>query len=98
MVFHPSWAYFARDYNLEQIPIEIEGKEPSVAEMAALMKTAKTQNIRVIFVQPQTSKRSAETIAKQIGAKVRILDPLAGNWMENIRAVVETLAEELSND
>lgn len=98
MVFHPSWTYFARDYNLEQIPIEIEGKEPSVAEMAALIKTAKTQNICVIFVQPQTSKRSAETIAKQIGAKVKILDPLAENWMENIRAVAETLAEELSSD
>jgi zinc transport system substrate-binding protein len=98
MVFHPSWAYFARDYNLEQISIEIEGKEPSAVEMTTLMKAAKSEKIRVIFVQPQTSKRSAEIIAKQIGAKVKILDPLAKNWMGNIRTVAETLAEELSSD
>jgi zinc transport system substrate-binding protein len=98
MVFHPSWAYFARDYNLEQISIEIEGKEPSAVEMTTLMKTAQAEKIRVIFVQPQTSKRSAEIIAKQIGAKVKILDTLAKNWMENMRVVTETLVEALNKD
>lgn len=98
MVFHPSWAYFARDYNLEQIPIEIEGKEPSAAEMTTLMKMANAEKIRVIFVQPQTSKRSAEILARQIGAKVKSLDPLAQNWMKNMRIVAETLAEELNED
>ena len=62
------------------------------------MKTAKDQNIRVIFVQPQTSRRSAETIARQIGAKVKVLNPLAKNWMENMRAVAETLAEHLNGN
>ncbi len=98
MVFHPSWAYFARDYNLEQIPIEIEGKEPSAVEMTTLMETAKDENIRVIFVQPQTSRRSVEIIAKQIGANVEILNPLAINWMENMRTVAETLAKVLGED
>lgn len=95
MIFHPSWTYFARDYHLEQIPIELEGKEPSAAEMMQLMKTAKQENIRVIFVQPQTSKRSVEIIARQVGAGVEILDPLAANWVENMRKVARTLAEHL---
>ncbi len=95
MIFHPSWSHFARDYNLDQIPIEIEGKEPSAVEMVQLMKTAKQETMRVIFVQPQTSMRTTEIIAKQIGATVEVLDPLAANWMENMRHVAKTLAEHL---
>ena len=96
MIFHPAWSYFARDYDLEQIPIEVEGKEPSAKEMTALMKLAQKEQITVLFVQPQTSRRSVSTIAKQIGAKVEILDPLAANWKENILHVTKVLSETLS--
>ncbi len=96
MIFHPAWSYFARDYNLEQIPIEIEGKEPSVKEMAAFIKLAQKEHITVLFVQPQTSLRSVNTIAKQIGARVEILDPLAADWKENLLHVTKILAEALS--
>ena len=70
MVFHPSWGYFASDYNLEMIPIEIGGQEPSAAELAELIAEAKKEGIRVIFVQPEFSTRAAETIANQIGGEV----------------------------
>lgn len=96
MIFHPAWSYFARDYGLEQIPIEIEGKEPSAKEMAGLMTIARKEHITVIFVQPQASRRSADTIARQIGAEVRILNPLAAHWMKNMRYMANTLAETLS--
>lgn len=96
MIFHPAWSYFARDYDLEQIPVEIEGKEPSAREMMDLMKLAKSEHVRVIFVQPQTSRRSVETIAKQIGARVEVLDPLAADWLENLRRVARLLADALS--
>lgn len=96
MVFHPAWSYLARDYGLKQIPIEIEGKEPSAAEMANLIETAKSNNIRVIFVQPQFSSESAETIARQIGGKVVFVDPLAGDWANNLRIVAKTLAQALN--
>ena len=95
LVFHPSWSYFARAYNLEQLSIEIEGKEPSAAELMQVIKTAQKHNIRVIFVQPQTSRRSAETIARQIGADVAVLDPLAQNWAENLRIVTQALKKAL---
>jgi zinc transport system substrate-binding protein len=96
MIFHPAWTYFARDYDLEQIPIEVEGKEPSAKEMTELMKIAKDEHISVIFVQPQTSRRSTDIIAKQIGARVEILNPLAADWLENMRRVSSILAEALS--
>jgi zinc transport system substrate-binding protein len=38
MVYHPSWGYFARNYGLEQIPIELEGKKPSPRKLLQLIK------------------------------------------------------------
>ncbi len=95
IVFHPAWSHFARDYGLEQIPIEIEGKEPSAKEMKKLIELARRENMRVVFVQPQFNKKSAETIAKQINGKVVEIDPLAENWAENLLKVANIFAREL---
>lgn len=86
IVFHPSWGYFAREYGLEQVAIEADGKEPKPAETAALIRFARKSDIRVIFVQPQFSKRSAETIAHGAGARLVVADPLAENWGANLRS------------
>jgi zinc transport system substrate-binding protein len=95
MVFHPAWSYFARDYGLEQIPIQIEGKEPSAAEMTDLIETAKANDIKVIFVQPQFSSEDAETIAKQIGGEVMFVDPLAKDCANNLRIAAKKFAQGL---
>jgi zinc transport system substrate-binding protein len=96
MVFHPSWGYFARDYNLTMIAVEIEGKEPSVSDMAHLIKTAKENDIKVIFVQPQFSTKSAEVIAKEIGGSVVPADPLAKDYLTNLREVSNSIAQSLT--
>ncbi|MBD3170249.1 MAG: cation ABC transporter substrate-binding protein [candidate division Zixibacteria bacterium] len=96
MVFHPTWGYFARDYGLTQVPIEIEGKEPKPAQLKEIIKTARAKNIGVVFVQPQFSMRSARVIADEIGAKLVELDPLAENWKENLLEAANTLKEELA--
>jgi len=95
MVFHPSWAYFAADYNLTQLAIEFEGKEPSAAEMIAIIKQAQAAQIRVIFSQPQSSRRTAEMIASQLDARVATLDPLAADWRANLLQITGLLAETL---
>lgn len=87
MVFHPSWGYFARAYGIEQVPIEIEGKDPKPAGLKALIHQAEARGIKVIFVQPQFSTRSAEVIAREIGGQVVFADPLAENWPDNLRNV-----------
>ena len=87
MVFHPSWGYFAQAYGLEQVPIEIEGKDPKSAQLKKLIQHAKEHGIKVIFVQPQFSAKSAETVSREIGGQVMAADPLAGNWAENLREV-----------
>ena len=87
MVFHPAWGYFADTYGLKQIPVEIEGKNPKPAQLKSLIKFANTNDIDVIFVQPQFSAKSAEVIARGIGGQVVVADPLAADWAANLRKV-----------
>ena len=87
MVFHPSWGYFARSYGLIQVPIQIEGKSPKPAQLTELIQDAREINIKIVFVQPQFSSKSAELIAKEIGGEVAFVDALAENWAENLREV-----------
>jgi zinc transport system substrate-binding protein len=96
MVFHPAWGYFGDDFELEMIPIEVGGQEPSAAELAGLITTAKEEGVQVIFAQPEFSTRDAETIAKEIGGEVLLISPLAPNWLDNLRRVTDTFAEVLS--
>ena len=95
MVFHPSWGYFAKDFGLEMVPIEIGGQEPSAAELAELISEAQSEDIKVIFAQPEFSTRPAETIAKQIGGKVLLISPLAYDWENNLRSVADTFGQVL---
>lgn len=94
IVFHPSWGYFAQAYKLEQIPMEIEGKQPKPAQIQELIKTARKLGIRVIFAQPQFSTQAAEVIAKEIGGKVSFADHLAENWADNLRKTAVLFGNE----
>ena len=96
IVFHPSWGYFAKAYGLEQVPIEMEGKEPTARELAVLITEAKEHNARAIFVQPQFSIKSAETVAKAIGAQVVFADPLAPDWASNLLRVAKRFRKAFS--
>ena len=87
MVYHPAWGYFAHTYGLEQVPIEIEGKDPKPAGLKEMIKHAREANIKIVFVQPQFSSRRAERVAAEIGGQVAFVDPLALNWSENLREV-----------
>ena len=84
MVFHPSWGYFADAYGLEQVSIEVEGKEPKAAELERLIDYAREHGIKEIFVQPQQSKVIASGIAESIGAGLVYLDPLSPDWARNL--------------
>jgi zinc transport system substrate-binding protein len=85
MVFHPSWGYFADRYGLNQIAMELGGKEPKPSDMQKLITLAKKLKLNVIFIQPQFSKKAAELLAKETGAKIVAVNPLAENWDENLK-------------
>jgi len=98
LVFHPSWGYFADEYGLEQVAIEVGGQEPSAAELAQLITLAREEGIRVVFAQPEFSTRSAEVIAEEIDGRVLLINPLALDWAENLREVARTMAEVLGEE
>jgi len=87
IVFHPSWGYFAGEYGLKQVPVEIEGKDPKPADLQRLVKYAKKLGVKVIFVQPQFSVTNASVIAQAIDGQLAFADPLALNWPDNLRQV-----------
>ena len=87
MVFHPAWGYFAQAYGLEQVAVEMEGKEPGPVDLRELIRHAREEGIRVIFVQPEFSTKSAETIAKAIEGEVVFANPLALDWADNLKKV-----------
>jgi zinc transport system substrate-binding protein len=91
MVFHPSWGYFAKEYGLEQVPIEIEGKAPKPAQLAELIRQARKDDIHIIFVQPQFSQKSARVVAEEIAGMAIFIDPLAEDWFANLKEVAEKL-------
>ena len=95
LVFHPAWGYLADSYGLEQIPIELRGKEPGPQALAAQIERARAEGIRVIFVQQQFSRAAAEAMARAIDGEVVELDPLAEDLIANTRVVAQALARAL---
>jgi zinc transport system substrate-binding protein len=93
MVYHPSWGYFADTYGLVQVPIEKAGKEPGPRSLAALIDQARQEGVKVIFVQPQLAKKSAEQVAAAIGGRVVVIDPLAADYMASMLQAAREIAE-----
>ncbi|MGM0609087.1 MAG: metal ABC transporter solute-binding protein, Zn/Mn family [Candidatus Muiribacteriota bacterium] len=93
LVYHPAWGYFAREFNLQQHTVEIEGKEPKPQDLIDLIKLVENENFKKIFMDPGQSARAPEIIASQAGIELEEADPLAQNWLENLINFAEKLAE-----
>lgn len=106
VAFHSSWTYFAQRYGLDMAGVveELPGKEPSASQVAELIDTIRSENVTVIFAEPQFSTRAAEAIAQSSGGEVEvvILDPLGNpddpaldTYDEMMRHNVEAMGEAL---
>lgn len=95
IVHHPAWTYFARDYDLSQVPLMENEKEPGPRYLAEVIQLARENNITTIFVEPQFNPRSAEVIAREMNASIVALDPLAGNYLDNMRNASRKIAQSL---
>jgi zinc transport system substrate-binding protein len=94
-VYHPAFGYFAAEYGLRQEAIETGGKAPDLKHIRELIDRAKADGVKVIFVQPQFSARTAETIASQIGGTVVAIDPEARDYLANLQHVAEEIEKSL---
>jgi len=93
LVFHPSWGYYAKRYNLEQIAIEIAGKEPKPKDLIKVIKTAKKYHIKVIIAQPEFSTKSATIIANEIGGVVVKISPMQKDVIQTLLKITNTLLQ-----
>ena len=94
-VFHPSWGYFADAYGLEQIAIEVQNRQSGAKTLNLTIKAIKRNNIKIIFVQKQFSETDALMVARQTGARLIRVNPLAENYIENMKNVSRLFAEAL---
>jgi zinc transport system substrate-binding protein len=95
LVFHPAWGYFAEAYGLQQMAIETEGKEPGPKALARIIALARKEKIRTIFVQQQFSRTTANTVARAIDGRVLPVDPLAEDYLANMRLAAEAFVQSL---
>ncbi|MBS0623054.1 MAG: zinc ABC transporter substrate-binding protein [Verrucomicrobia bacterium] len=91
LVTHPAFGYFCRDYGLQQISIEQEGKEPSVKQLMDILEQARQADVHSVFLQKQYSMKGGERIAKALGAKVVLVDPYREDVLDNLRQFAEIL-------
>ncbi len=94
-VFHPSFGYFADAYGLKQKAVEVEGKIPKGKDLVHFIKMAKKEKIRTIFVQPQFDRKAAGRIATAIKGSIVVLDPLAENYIYNLKSMAVKISNAL---
>ena len=95
LVFHPSFGYFTDAYGLRQIAVEKSGKSPKGKELSRMIKMAREENVRIVFVQPQFDQHAADKIAAAIDGIVVPLDPLSRDYFTNMDALARTIAKSL---
>ena len=95
LVYHPAYGHFAEAYGLRQVAVETSGKPPAAKRMLELIRQAKADGIKSIFVQPQSSRTTSTTFARQIGAEVVVVDPLAEDYLDNLRGFASKIRDAL---
>lgn len=96
-VYHPAFGYFADDYGLKQYAVETEGKSPAPKELERLIKEAKAKNVKIIFVQPQFDRKSAEAVARAISGTVVPMDDLSENVLENLNSIALAVEQAMKD-
>ena len=93
IIYHPALTYFAAENGLEQLCIEMEGKEPSPAQLKALVEAAQSHQAKVVFVQQEFDQKNAELIAQETGCQLTGINPLAYDWSREIIRIAKALAD-----
>ena len=91
MIYHPAFTYYAKDYDIEQISVEQDGKEPSPHQLTALVEKARQHNISKLLIQPQYSKDKLRALATECGAEIVEIDPLSEDIMAEIERVTDLI-------
>lgn len=92
-IYHPTLGYFTDEYNLHQISIETGGKEPTPVELENIIRLAREKAVKVIFVQPEFSGKSARIIAGAIGGSVVVVNPLNPDYINSLKEIADKIRQ-----
>lgn len=93
IVYHPAFGYIADDYGLKMYALEEEGKEATAQHLQEMIDFAKKENIKVIFYQEEIDSSQSAAFAEEIGGKTIQLEPLAADYINNMKKMAQTMAE-----
>ena len=91
IIYHPAWGYYAAEFNLEQIAIELHGHEPGPRHLSHITDNAHTHGENKIFIQRGFSQKSAEAIARETEAEIMEADPLEYDWIKSLNTMTQNL-------
>ena len=102
ITFHDAFSYFAEEYGLTQHTIisstDSHG-EVTLQTLENIISLARELNIKVIFAEENTSTKTSQVIADEIGGKVLVLSPLEitsnENYIYKMTQNLESLKEAL---
>lgn len=93
IVYHPAFGYLAEDYDLVMYSLEEEGKEATPRHLAEMIDLAKSENIKAIFYQEEIDGSQSRAFAEEIQGRTIQLSPLAADYIENLKAMAQLMAE-----
>lgn len=85
VIYHPILTYFARDYQLEQLAIEEEGREPSASQLKSLIERARKEKIKFCLIQAEFANRNTTTFINESHTKAMNINPLQGDWNRSMQ-------------
>jgi|LakMenEpi03Aug12_release.lakeMendotaPanAssembly.Ray.scaffolds.fasta_scaffold120744_3 zinc transport system substrate-binding protein len=94
LVAHPAYGYFCRDYQLRQISIEFEGKDPTPRQLTKVLEDARQNQIKKVFIQKQYSNKGARLIASTLNASVINLDPYSENYFSSMLEIAQQISKK----
>ena len=98
VVSHAAYAFLAEAYGLEEIPLaRVPDAEATPRDLERIAGLVRERGITTIFVEPLASSEEAETIARETGAEVAVLDPVEGLTEEQEEAGEDYFSIMLAN-
>jgi zinc transport system substrate-binding protein len=95
LIYHPSFGYFSEEYDLNQLSIEFEGKEPTPQGLQECIDLSKQYNLDYVFIEPQYPLQYAQTIADATGGQTALANDLPVSYIESMRSLADAIALEI---
>ncbi|MBI5273018.1 MAG: zinc ABC transporter substrate-binding protein [Chlamydiia bacterium] len=94
LVAHPAFGYFCKDYHLEQLSVEFEGKEPRPKHIESLINRARTSHAIVALSLPQHSSKGAQLLAEHLKIPLHSIDPYDADAIKTMRSLASFIHEQ----